>query len=166
MPDFKQMARRLAPILTAVTEEPYWASVRRLPSGPSDPPDQAVVEFWFGPGFNEWYPEDHCMAIFVVTAGRACGNRLPPALRRTQRDRETRCVVYGVSAEGEPYAAMAPSPGCPLLELEVRNGRRLDAVRSKFGLPPGPPSRYDLEMSSGPDGPPLTYEAIATDGLV
>jgi hypothetical protein len=166
MSDFQQMARRLAPVLVAIDEERYWVSVRHPPSGPGDPPAEASVEFWFGPGFTNWYPEDDCIAIFVVTPGGPCDGELPPVLRRAGQDPVMRCLVYGISAEGEANAAIAMSVGEPLVELEVRGGRRLDAVRSKFGLPPGAPSPYDLQMTSNPGGPSLTCEPGATGGLV
>jgi hypothetical protein len=157
VPDFQQMARRLAPLLVTITEGPFWVSVCRPPESPGAPPAEAVVEFWLGPGFDDWYPGNHCIAIFAVVPGRASGGSLPPVLRDTGLARGPGCLVYGVSDEGEAYAATGVPAG-PLVELEVRGGRLFDVMRTKFGLPPGPPSVYDLEMCSSRDRSPVTCE--------
>lgn len=161
MSDFQQMAGRLAPVLVTVTEAPYWVSIIRPATGPGRPPVEALVEFWLGPSFDDWFPPEDCIAILGVVPGRASGEPLPPLLRGGAQAGGGGCLVYGVSREGEVYAGIAAATGQPMVELEVRAGRLLDALRSKFGLPPGPPSVYDLQMSSKEDERPIEEGSAA-----
>ena len=169
MSEFQEMARQLAPVLLSITEASFFVSVCRPPARPGDPPAEAVVEFWLGLGLEDWDAGEDCIAVFVVVPGGAAGDRLPPLLQRADRAGCLRCLVYGSSREGEPFAAMSISVGEPVVELDARAGRGLDAIRSKFGLPPGLPSAYDLEVSntSGDHPARVGHGPWATsDGLV
>ena len=59
-------------------------------------------------------------------------------------------MVCAVSAEGEAYGALVLAGGQLLVEGEPRGGRMLDSILAKFGLPPGPPCPYDLELKHSP----------------
>ncbi len=62
-------------------------------------------------------------------------------------------MVCAVSREGEAYYTMVLSAGRRVAAGEPHSGRLLDSIRSKFGLPPGPPSAYDLDISVRPGHP-------------
>lgn len=147
MSDFLQMARRLAPALFAVNDEAFFASVRDVK--PGGPPDEPVVEFWTDDEFDDWSPGDDCIAIFGVVLERGPSSRLRRFRKRARRVAWAGSLIYGVSREGEMYAATRDNVGDPLVEYEPLSGRWLDAVRCKFALPPGPPADEDLRMARG-----------------
>jgi hypothetical protein len=149
MSDFLQLARRLAPTLLAVGDGPYWVSLCHPPAGPDVPRPEPVVEIRVGPGFDCWHPSEDCMAIFAVAPATALAGRPPSGRSRKQSGRMRGLLVCGVSRQGEAYCAMAPA-GRPYVEGLPRGGRLLDDLRAKFGLPPGPPSPYDLDVSLRP----------------
>ena len=153
MSEFQQLAHRLGPVLVALTDEPYWVCLCAPPAGAEEAPNEPVFEFWLGAGFDEWFPDEDCTAIFAVTAATVCTGpvRRPPH-RRNHGWKEGR-MVCAVSREGEAYCTLVLQVGQRLAEGEPHSGRLLDSIRSKFGLPPGPPSAYDLDISTRPGHP-------------
>ena len=153
MSDFQQMARVLAPVLVTLMGEPFWVGVVRPALDVAADPAGPALDFWEGPGFENWRPNDDYVAIIAVTTARAfavptlCApHRSKPARPRRRRAR----VVCAVSAEGEAYAALVLARGQLLVEGEPQGGRMLDSILAKFGLPPGPPCPYDLELKHNP----------------
>ncbi len=153
MSDFQQMARVLAPVLVTLMGEPFWVGVFRPALDVAADPAGPALDFWVGPGFENWRPNDDYVAIIAVTTARAfavptlCAPlRSKPARPRRRRAR----VVCAVSAEGEAYAALVLARGQLLVEGEPQGGRMLDSILAKFGLPPGPPCPYDLELKHNP----------------
>ncbi len=63
----------------------------------------------------------------------------PPARQR---------LLCAVSENGQVYAAITSATKNRLVVGVPHSGHLLDAIRSKFGLPPGPSSAYDLEIAS------------------
>ena len=162
MSDFQQLARRLAPVLVALMDEPFWVSLCRATPDCSAGPDEPVLDFWVGEGFGDWCPQEDCSAIIAVTPATAFAVRVPAAARPRPRYRssvrrkpahrrgELARLVCAVSAEGETYAALKLPDG-PLAQGEPEGGRLLDLLLAKFGLPPGPPCPYDIELRGEPD---------------
>ena len=155
MSDFQQMARALVPVLVTLMGEPFWVGVVRpaldVAAGPAGP--GPALDVWVGPGFENWLPNADYVGIIAVTTGRAFAvptagapHRSKPARPRRRRAR----VVCAVSAEGEAYGALVLAGGQLLVEGEPRGGRMLDSILAKFGLPPGPPCPYDLELKHNP----------------
>jgi hypothetical protein len=150
MSDFQQLAQDLAPVLVTLTDEPYWACLCGPPAGPENTPNEPVFEFWVGAGFDDWFPEDDCTAIFAVMTATACTGPLPPSRGRRSRAWKQGRMVCAVSREGEAYCTLVLAEGRRVAEGEPHSGRLLDSIRSKFGLAPGPPSAYDLDIGAPP----------------
>jgi hypothetical protein len=138
MYDIRQMVREWGPALIALLETHYWIC---LYDGPAER-DASPIEFWVGAGFDEWQPKQGCMAIIVVLSASSVVDRASPTRQR---------LVCGVSRSGEAYAVISSPTGGQLIEGVPHNGRLLDAIRSKLGLPPGPPAVSDLELNDSTD---------------
>jgi hypothetical protein len=82
MSDFQQLTHRLAPVLVTLTDEPYWVCLCAPPAGGENTPNEPVFEFWVGAGFDDWFPEDDCTAIFAVTAATVCTGPVRRSPRR------------------------------------------------------------------------------------
>jgi hypothetical protein len=149
MSEFLPLPARLAPTLLALMDRPYWVSACHPPARPEVPQPEPVLEFWVGP-FGNWYPNEDCMAVFAVMPATAFTACPAPALSRWQSAQDKGPLLCAVSREGEAYCAMEPDGG-RLVQGTPHSGRILDLLRSKFGLPPGCPSRYDLAVSVEPD---------------
>ncbi len=145
MSEFLPLAESLAPTLLALLDRPYWVSVSHPPAGPEVPGPGPALEFWVGP-FEYWYPDKDCMAIFAVMPASAFTACPPSALSPWKRAQDKRPLLCAVSREGEAYCAMGPDGGY-LVEGTPHSGRLLDVLRSKLGLPPVPPSPYDLAFT-------------------
>ncbi|MGH9104958.1 MAG: hypothetical protein ACRDZX_03815, partial [Acidimicrobiales bacterium] len=57
-------------------------------------------------------------------------------------------VICAVAEDGVAYAVLVGADGRNL-EGTPSSGRLLDLVRSKFGMPAGPASSFDLELRGG-----------------
>jgi hypothetical protein len=148
--DFQQMAQLLAPILVTMMDEPFWVSVCRPTPVCEAPPAEPILDFWSGPGFETWFPDLECDAIIAVTPATAFAAGVPSARvsRRPARKKgKVACVICAVSAEGEAYAALVLPDGRQLAEGVPEGGHLLDLMLAKFGLPPGPPCAFDLEIA-------------------
>jgi hypothetical protein len=150
MSDFQQMARVLAPVLVTLMAEPFWVGVFRPGLDVTADPAGPALDVWVGRGFENWRPNEDYAAIIAVTTARAfvvptlCSSRRSKPARPRRRPAR---VVCAVSAEGEAYAALVLARGQLLVEGEPQGGRMLDSLLAKFGLPPGPPCPYDLELT-------------------
>ena len=71
MSDFQQMARVLAPVLVTLMGEPFWVGVVRPALDVAADPAGPALDFWVGPGFENWRPNDDYVAIIAVTTARA-----------------------------------------------------------------------------------------------
>ena len=164
MSDFQQLARRLAPVLVTIMDQPFWVSVLHpSPDGTADAAEP-LLEFWVGGGFEGWCPPGDCSAIIAVTpasvvvvglpAGepRLTAHRHPPRRKRAYPQAEPASVVCAVSADGEAYGALKFPGKSELAEGKPEGGRLLDLMLAKFGLPPGPPCPSDLDIRGQPIG--------------
>ena len=165
MCDFQQLARRLAPILLTLMDEPFWVSVLHPTPDGTVVAAEPLLEFRVGDGFESWCPQDVCSAIIAVAPAkvfvvglpsvpprrRAAHRHLhPPHLKTASPQAESASVFCAVSADGETYGALK-FPGCSeLAEGEPEGGRLLDLMLAKFGLPPGPPCPSDLDIRGQP----------------
>jgi hypothetical protein len=133
--DIREFVQGWAPVLIDVMEEPYWVCIYSSPAGP----DALVFEFFAGVAFDEWSPQDDCIAIVTATSATAIATGAPP----------TRCrLVCGVSVSGEAYAVVTLPTRSQLTEGAPNGGLVLDALRGKFGQPPAAHASYDVEFSS------------------
>jgi hypothetical protein len=156
MSEIREMTWRLAPTLVAVREGPFWVCLVEPPPPPAmeETPGgsrpEAQLEFWIGGAFEHWFPNDDCAAIFTVMSGTVSGS--PIARRPGRRARAswlTARFVCGLSEKGEAYSVVTLATGEGYVEGTPVRGYLLDAMRSKFGYPPGPESPYDLEIGPG-----------------
>ena len=136
--EIREVVRRWAPALITLSERPYWICLYDSPAG-SDAPDTPPLEFWVGVGFDDWYPREGCLVIIAVMSATSIAGGASPAQQR---------LVCAVSEDGQAYAATTSATKDRLVAGVPHSGRLLDAIRSKFGLPPGPSSTYDLEIGS------------------
>jgi hypothetical protein len=156
MSEIREMTRRLAPTLAAVQGGFFWVCLVEppLPPATAETPErsrpEAQLEFWRGGVFEHWSPGEDCAAIFTVTSGTVSGS---PIARRPRRRPRTSWLtgrfVCGVSEKGDAYSVATLSTGERCVEGTPVGGYLLDAMRSKFGYPPGPESPYDLEIGPG-----------------
>jgi hypothetical protein len=153
MSDVQQMTQLLAPFLVTMMEEPFWVSVCRPTPVCDGPAAEPLLDFWSGPGFENWSPDLGCEAIIAVTPATTFAVTVPAA-SRSRRPARTKvkpaCAICAVSAEGEAYAALVLPGGRQLAEGVPASGRLLDIMLDKFGLPPGPPCPFDLEITPEP----------------
>ena len=153
MSDVQQMTHLLAPTLVTMMEEPFWVSVSRPTPAGEAPAAEPLLDFWSGPGFENWYPDLDCEAIIAVTPATTFAVTVPaasPAWRPPRRKEKLACAICAVSAEGQAYAALVLPGGRQLAEGVPASGRLLDIMLGKFGLPPGPPCPFDLEITPEP----------------
>ena len=139
----------------ALCDCPYWVCVDEEPSGPQDPTAEPYMEYGTG-SFADWYPERQPKVIVAVVPATAFGEPASSSRRTRHRHRaygptkplaKRGCLVCGVAADGDAYAMMV-SAGRVLIEGAPSSGRLLDVIRSKFQLPPGPPSAHDLDLAA------------------
>jgi hypothetical protein len=165
MSEFQQLARRLAPILITLMDEPFWVSVLHPTPDGTDVATEPLLEFWVGHGFEGWCPENDCSAIIAVMPAsvsvvglpsapprrRAVHRHLhPPHVRAAHPQAQSATVLCAVSADRETYGALKFPGYSELAEGEPEGGRLLDLMLAKFGLPPGPPCPSDLDIRGQP----------------
>ena len=136
--EIREVVRRWAPALITLSERPYWICLYDSPAG-SDAPAAPPLEFWVGVGFDDWHPREGCLVIIAVMSTTSIAGGTSPAQQR---------LVSAVSEDGQAYAATTSATKDRLVAGVPHSGRLLDAIRSKFGLPPGPSSTYDLEIGN------------------
>ena len=135
MDEIREMVRRWGPELVNLLEKPYWICLYGSPTEPG----AHTLEFWVGVGFDDWHPRPGCLAIIAVLSATSVLDGASPARQR---------LVCGVAESGAAYAVMTLTDNGRLIEGVPSGGRLLDAIRSKFGLPPGPSSSCDLETEA------------------
>ena len=128
--EIREVVRRWAPALITLSERPYWICLYDSPAG-SDAPAAPPLEFWVGVGFDDWHPREGCLVIIAVMSTTSIAGGASPAQQR---------LVCAVSEDGQAYAATTSATKDRLVAGVPHSGRLLDAIRSKFGLPPGPPA--------------------------
>jgi len=135
MDDICEMVRWWGPELVTVTEKPYWICLYSSPAAPG----AYTLEVWTGVGFDHWHPKSGCFAIIAVLSATSIITGARPARQR---------LVCGVAQSGQAYALMTRACSGRLIGGIPHGGHLLDAIRSKFGLPPGRPSLCDLELTT------------------
>lgn len=144
MSDIREIVELFAPKFVDLWDQPFWVCLLHVPPG-ADLEVEPCWEFWVGTGFESWYPRDDCYAIFVVASATAFlpevrrhrGGRGGRGRGRVAHDRSRGRFVCAVTDTGEAYAVLIGTGGTRIRGVPT-GGRLVDALRSKFGLPPGP----------------------------
>jgi hypothetical protein len=163
MAGVKEIVESYEPALLAICAAPYWACLYYDPGQVVDPATDVRAEFWFRHAFDDWYPDDWPNAIVAVVPAtalnppgqpghypRTVGHRRRPGVGGRARTapwllRRRGLLICAVAASGDAHAVLQLTDGRRVAG-PPSSGCLLDAIRAKFGLPPGPVSPYTLDV--------------------
>ena len=158
MSDFQQMARVLAPVLVTLMGEPFWVGVFRPALDVAADPAGPALDFWVGPGFENWRPNDDYVAIIAVTTARAFAVPTPVARRTVQSQPapEEGGLVWSVPSRRRGkhtrhWCSLGPAAGGRRASGRAHAGQHLGqvwlAARPTMSLRPGTEAQPGLRCA-------------------